>query len=313
MNDKTLPKIGFVGLGLMGHGMAKNLLANSYDLAVIAHKNRKPVEDMVILGADEVKSYKELAEYADIIIICVTDSDAMTEIIFATNNLYESAKEGTIIVDTGTSRPNETFKIHRALARKKIEFVDAPLSRSPAKAETGELVTLTSCPKNVFKKLKPVFEAYSEIVLHVGEEVGLAHKLKLINNFISSAYIQSWSEGYNACMAANIDVKHLHAVVSAAGMNCLNFQNYSKFVLENTQDGHKFAVKNLRKDINYFHELASELGATTFIADPILQSLNLAVERGYGDDYATVMPKVIGEINNKPAGKLPRGKDKKAK
>lgn len=302
------PRIGFVGVGLMGHGMAKHLLKKGHPLSLYVHVNRAPAEDLLEQGAEEAVSLKELAAASDIVMLCVSNSEAVEQALFSDGGLLAGAVPGTVFIDTGTSRPAATREVNMRLRAAGMLFADAPLSRSPAKAEEGALVSFASCERKLMDRIEPVLASYSEVVLHVGEEPGQAHQLKLINNSINACYVGAWSEGYSACMAAGIEPAHLHAVVSAAGMNCLNFQNYSRFVLEGTQEGHKFTVANLHKDMNYHQELARDLGMSAPIADAALQLLRLAVARGYGADYAPVLPKVAGELNGTPAAALPRGR-----
>ena len=308
MPEQTKPRIGFVGVGLMGHGMAKHILKHGYATTIHAHRKRESIDDLVRSGATETTQLAQLARTSDIVLLCVSNSDVVDDVIFGSEGLLAGAQPGLVFVDTGTSRPDRTCQVNDRLRTAGMLFADAPLSRSPAKAEEGQLVSLTSCEMELFARIKPVLDTYSEVVLHVGEQVGKAHQLKLINNFIAGAYTCAWAEAYNACLAAGIEPEHLHAVVSAAGMDCLNFQNYSKFVLANDTGGHKFAVENLHKDMRYYQHFAQEEGIMTTMVDPILQLLTLAVQRGYGKDYVPVMPKVVGEINNKPAGDLPRGR-----
>ncbi len=287
----------------MGRGMARHILKNGHGLRLCVHRNRSAAEELLAQGAAEDGSLRELAAASDVVILCVTDSDAVEQAVFGADGLLAGAKPGTVFIDTGTSRPDRSRAVNERLRAAGMLYADAPLSRSPAKAEEGALVSFVSCETELFERVEPVLACYSEIVLHIGERVGQAHQLKLINNSISAAYIGCWSEAYSACMAAGIA-----PVVSAAGMNCLNFQNYSRFVLEHTQEGHKFAVKNLHKDMNYFQDLARELGVSAPIADAALQLLRVAVARGYGEDFAPVLPKVAGEISGTPAGELPRAK-----
>ena len=306
---ESKPAIGFVGAaGLMGRGMAKHLLKAGHELRLCVHRSRGPAEQLLAAGALEAASLKELAAASDMVILCVTDSDAVEQVLFGAEGLLAGARPGTVFIDTGTSRPDRSRAANERLRAAGMLYADAPLARSPAKAEEGALASFASCEQSLMERIEPVLACYSEVVLHIGEEPGQAHQLKLVNNSISAAYIGCWSEAYSACMAAGIEPRHLHAVVSAAGMNCLNFQNYSRFVLEHTQEGHKFAVKNLHKDMNYFQDLARELGVSAPIADAALQLLRVAVARGYGEDYAPVLPKVAGEISGTPAGDLPRGR-----
>lgn len=305
MTDKL--KIGFVGAGLMGHGMAKHVLAAGYPLTVIANTNRKPIDSLVSLGASEAHSLAELAQASEVIILCLSNSQIVEEVILGEAGLLNNANAGTIIIDATTSYPDSTKMLNEKVRAKDCLFADAPMSRSPQKAEEGQLVAYTSCEQELFATIKPIMESYCEYVIYLGDRVGMAHEVKLMNNFIAVSYISTWAEAYNTCIAKGIDPKGLHEVVSSAGLNCLNFQNYSKFVLDGNQNGHKFSVANTHKDIDYYVKMAAAAGIRTEMAQPALALFAEAVERGYGKDYGPVMPKVVGEINDTPAKELPRG------
>ena len=305
MSDKL--KVGFVGVGLMGHGMAKHAMLNGHPLTVIANRNRKPIDSLVEKGASEAKSLAELAKASEVIIMCLTDSDTVDQVLFGEDGLAKNANEGTIFIDSTTAYPPRTIEVNKKLRELGHLFADAPLSRTPAKAEEGKLATYTSCEQELFDRIKPILDTYCEVVIYLGSEVGMAHKVKLMNNFIALSMVCTWSEAYNSCIGSGIDPMGLYEVVSGAGLNCLNFQNYSKFITENTQGGHKFSVANARKDVDYYVKFAKEAGLSVTLAEPTLALLNAAAERGYADDFATVMPKVVGEINGTEAGNLPRG------
>src|ERR1700674_3435949 len=102
------PRIGFVGLGLMGHGMAKNLVAKGFPLTVRLHKNRKPAEDILAAGAKEVKTYAELARASDVVILCVTGSPQIEEIVYGENGILSAARDEPGVADTGPARPCTT-------------------------------------------------------------------------------------------------------------------------------------------------------------------------------------------------------------
>ena len=111
------PRIGFIGLGLMGHGMAKNLVTKGFPLTVRAHRNRKPLEDLLAAGAKEVASNAEVARNADIVFLCVTGAPQVEEIVFGADGLMSAARNGLIVVDTSTSEPATTAKMRDALAQ----------------------------------------------------------------------------------------------------------------------------------------------------------------------------------------------------
>src|SRR5947209_542922 len=178
------PRIGFVGLGLMGHGIAKNLVAKGFPLTVRLHRNRKPAADILAAGAKEVATYAELARVSDVVILCVTGSPQIEEIVYGEDGIMSAARDGLIVVDTSTAEPSSTAKIRNDLARKGTKYVDAPLARTPKEAEEGRLNTMVGADDATFARLKPVLSAYCENVIHVGGP-GHGHMLKLVNNFIA--------------------------------------------------------------------------------------------------------------------------------
>ena len=114
--SKTASRIGFIGLGLMGHGIAKNLIAKGFPLTVRVHRNRKPAEDILAAGANEVKTNAEVARASDIVILCVTGSPQVEEIVYGTEGILGAARDGLIVVDTSTAEPSSTAKIRDDLA-----------------------------------------------------------------------------------------------------------------------------------------------------------------------------------------------------
>ena len=187
------PRIGFVGLGLMGHGMARNLVAKGFPLTVRLHKNRKPAEDILAAGAKEVKTYAELARASDVVILCVTGSPQIEEIVYGENGILSAARDGLVVVDTSTAEPSSTAKIRDDLAKKGTKYVDAPLARTPKEAEEGRLNTMVGADDATFARLKPVLSAYSENVVHVGGP-GHGHMVKLVNNFIAMSIATATAE-----------------------------------------------------------------------------------------------------------------------
>src|SRR5690242_4620702 len=137
--------IGFVGVGLMGHGMAKNIVEKGFPLTIMGHRNRAPIEDLVARGAREVRTPREVAENATVVFLCVTGSREVEELVFAANGLAAGARKGLIIVDTSTSDPTSTERIASTLAGQGVTFVDAPLARTPREAEAGTLDTMVGC------------------------------------------------------------------------------------------------------------------------------------------------------------------------
>src|ERR1700687_5740992 len=125
------PRIGFIGLGLMGHGMAKNLVAKGFPLTVRVHKNRKAEEDILAAGAKEAPTHADLAQASDVVILCVTGSPQIEEIIYGDQGIMSAARAGLLVVDTSTAEPASTARIRDDLGKKGTKYVDAPLARTP--------------------------------------------------------------------------------------------------------------------------------------------------------------------------------------
>ena len=125
------PRIGFIGLGMMGHGMAKHLLLKGYPLAFVVHRNRSRIADLVSAGATEVKTPKELAAASDFVILCVTGSPQVEANVFGDGGLLAGTHPGLTVIDTSTAEPASTAKVREAFAARGVPYVDAPLARTP--------------------------------------------------------------------------------------------------------------------------------------------------------------------------------------
>ena len=125
-----MTKIGFVGVGMMGHGMAKNLIKAGNDLTVIAHRNRAPVDDLVVLGAMESSTLAELSAASDVIFFCLSDSSVVEAVVA---ELKPDLRAGQNIVDATTARPQSTVALQEELKERGVDFVDAPITANPEK------------------------------------------------------------------------------------------------------------------------------------------------------------------------------------
>ncbi|MEP6942323.1 MAG: NAD(P)-dependent oxidoreductase [Betaproteobacteria bacterium] len=292
------PRVGFIGLGLMGHGMAKNLVAKGFPLTVRIHRNRKPAEDILAAGAKEVKTSAELARASDIVILCVTGSPQIEEIMYGENGILSAAREGLIVVDTSTAEPASTAKIRDDLAKKGVRYVDAPLARTPKEAEEGRLNTMVGADDATFAQIKPVLSAYCENVIHIGPP-GQGHMLKLINNFIAQAIATATAEACAACAKSGVSIKKLHEVISAGGVNSGIFQMMVGKMLEGGDlSGLKFTLVNAMKDLRYYTHFAESLPVSAIIGEAVHQSIVNANLMGYGDKYVASLI----EVQEKLAG-----------
>ena len=278
------PRIGFIGLGLMGHGMAKNLVTKGFPLTVRAHRNRKPLEDLLAAGAKEVKRNADVASSSDIVFLCVTGAPQVEEIVFGADGIMSVAREGLIVVDTSTSEPGTTAKTREALSHKGVAFVDAPLARTPVEAEQGRLNVMVGADDAMFAKLKPVLGAFAENIIHAGPP-GHGLVLKLINNFIAQAICTASAEAVATAAKAGLSIRKLHEVISAGAVNSGLFQMVVGKMLEGDLTGLKFTLSNAAKDLRYYTHFAESLMLPSIIGEAVHQTLVTANALGYGDKY----------------------------
>lgn len=273
--------IGFVGAsGLMGHGMAKNLLAKGHALSLTVHRNDARVADLLVAGAHRVETGAQLAQRCELVFICVTGSPQVESVVLGEAGLLAGARPGLVIVDCSTSEPDSTARLREYCAAAGALFVDAPLSRTPVEAEAGRLNVMVGADPAVFQRLAPVLHGFAENVLHVGGP-GAGHTIKLLNNFIAQAICTATAEAFAVGQLAGIDLAQLVALVSAGPVNNGLFQAMAKG-LGGDLGGLKFQLDNARKDLRYYTHLAESLNVPTVIGEAVHQSLALASALGHG-------------------------------
>ena len=281
----TKPRIGFVGIGLMGHGIAKNLLAKGYPLTLRVHRNRQAAEDLLAGGAKEASSYADLAHASDILMLCVTGAPQVEEVVLGADGIASGAEQGLIVVDTSTSEPATTTRMRTLLDDQGVRFVDAPLARTPVEAEQGRLNIMVGADDATFETLKPVFAAFCENIVHAGP-AGHGIILKLINNFMAQAICTATAEACAAAAKSGLSIAKLHQVVSAGAVNSGLFQMLVGKMLESGDlSGLKFTLTNAAKDLRYYTHFTESMMLPSLVGEAVHQSLVTANALGFGDRY----------------------------
>ena len=278
------PRIGFIGVGMMGHGMSKNLLAKGYALTLKANRNRSMLADLLAAGALEAKTNAEVARVSDIVFICVSSSPQVEDIVWGEGGIAAAARPGLMVVDTSTAEPSSTARIRESLAAKGTRFVDAPLARTPKEAEEGRLNVMVGAEPADFEFLKPVLQAFCENVFHVGAP-GSGHVLKLVNNMLAMTQAAAIAEAAAVAAKSGLSLDKLFEVVSAGGVNSGIFQMMFGQMLKGNLAGLKFAIANGQKDLRYYTHLAEASAVPSFIGEAAHQSFVQAANLGHGDKF----------------------------
>ena len=282
-------RIGFIGVGLMGHGMAKNLVDKGFEVTVLGHRNRAPVDDLVARGAREGTSPRAVAEASDIVFLCVTGSPQVEGLIYGPGDaegegILAGARAGLVVVDCSTSEPDSTLRIAADLTAASASFVDAPLTRTPVEAEEGRLNTIVGAEDAVLARIRPALEAFCENIFHVGP-TGSGHQVKLINNFLALGTAALITEALTAATRSSVDPNRLYDVVSAGGANSNMFQMVVPKALQGDLSGLKFLLANARKDLRYYRRWTDGLALNGLMGDAVHQLLAQACHLGFADRY----------------------------
>ncbi|TVP50288.1 MAG: NAD(P)-dependent oxidoreductase [Halomonas sp.] len=268
-------RIGFIGLGLMGREMAGHIVRNGYPLSVMAHRNRSPLEALCAEGAREVSSAAEMASNSDIVFICVKTSEQVSDIITGADGLLAGAHEGLMIVDCSTAHPESTERLAETLAPQGVTLVDAPLARTPREAKEGRLNVMLGGDATAVARITPVIKSFAENVFHVGK-VGSAHKLKLINNFLSLGAAALVSEAATMAAGMGLPQEKLLEICSQGGANSAMLAPVMEWVLQEECTKLQFSLGNAEKDMRYLAETLYTYRLTANMLPPLCEFLTLA-------------------------------------
>ncbi|MHA6262569.1 NAD(P)-dependent oxidoreductase [Arenibacterium sp. CAU 1754] len=294
MGDK--PVVGFIGVGFMGHGMAKNILQGGYPLWVKGHRNRTPVDSLVGMGAQEAPTAKAMAETCDIIHICLSNSPQVEAIFRAPDGILAGARDGLIVIDTTTADPTSTLALAEDLAAKGGHLVDAPLGRTPKEAEEGTLDSMVGGDDAIVAKVMPVIECWAGNINHVGP-TGNGHKMKLLMNFISMGYASLFAEAVNLGAAAGITPQQFNQVIGSSRLSNGFFETFMRYAVGRELDVHKFSIANANKDLKYVNAMAADAGVVNIMAASARHYFAHVEATGHADDYVPSLTDHVARLN----------------
>jgi len=282
-------KIGFIGLGLMGNPMAKNILKADYHLTVYNRTFQK-TKELQQLGAKVASSPQELAKNSDVLITMITAGKDVEKVLFGKNGVVYGAKKGTIIIDMGTIGPDYAKKIALKLSKHGIHYLDAPVTGSTPGAINGTLTIFVGGKKEIFEKTKPILSAMGKTIHYMGNQ-GMGQAIKMINNFILASCFETLSEsmlladqmGLSRQKAAEV----LKTVPACSPMMLLKLPNYvsNSFPL-------LFSMANMSKDVTLAMKELKK-GKTAFPTLQKMKKLYKKAVKKYGNEDFTAIIKIL--------------------
>lgn len=274
-----MTRIGFIGAGVMGHGMASRLIQAGYPVRVIAHRNRAPIEDLLAKGAEEARGYPELAQHSDIIILCVSSSSVVESVM---ESLRPVLRSGMTIMDMGTSSPSSSRRLAAELAGLDVTFVEAPVTGGVKQAAAGELGALVGADGNSFAAVRPLLDAMCRTVHHFGPP-GAGNTAKLLNNYMVFGIAALVIEAFDKARDAEIDWRKLYDVVLCGSADSGVLRRIIGSAVEGDFGGYVFSVEGSLKDMRYFTELSETMGGVSELGKAVTQVYERAVAEGQGE------------------------------
>jgi 3-hydroxyisobutyrate dehydrogenase-like beta-hydroxyacid dehydrogenase len=271
-------RIGLIGAGMMGHGLAINLLKHGNGVIVIAHRNRDPIIDLVARGATEARDLTHVAQEAAVILFCLPASKVVEDTI---NRLRPHLRSHHILIDTGTSEPDATRRLARELSHLGVGYADAPLTGGPEQAAAAELGVLCGADQKTFAVVAPVLKCFATTVRHVGPP-GSGHAAKLISNYLVTGMIALVTQAFGAARKAEINWRDLYEAMLNGSGNSGVLRKMVAPALEGNFDGYRFSIANAAKDIGYYADMAEKLGCSSQLTEAVTEVFVNAMETGQG-------------------------------
>ena len=297
MTDKR--KLGFIGVGLMGHGLAKNLLKHGHSMTLLEHPGNQPVDDLLRLGARMASTPKEVAAGADVVFMCVTGSPQVEACVYGEKGLLEGLRAGAIVVDGTTADPVSTVKVAADVQARGGRYVDAPMTRTSQHAEDGCVNTMLGGDAATIADVRPLIETYAENIF-IGGGIGSGHRMKLLHNYISLGTLALLAEAYTCAGKAGVDRNVLTQVLATGGGDSVVLKRLVPFLDRGEPGTMLFSLINAGKDLRYFTHMAEELQVGAYVGEAVHQTFITAANVGGGEKMIPELLNVLCGMHGAP-------------
>lgn len=280
-------KIGFIGLGIMGKPMCKNLIRAGYKLIVTDH-NKETSREFKILGADVIPSNKEIAEKSDIVITMLPDSPQVKDVILGENGVIEGAHKGLVLIDMSSISPIVSKKICEKLEEKGADMLDAPVSGGEPKAIDGSLSVMAGGKKEVFDKCYSILKAMAASVIRVGE-IGAGNTCKLANQTIVAVNIAAMSEALVLAQKSGVSPELVYNAIRGGLAGSAVLDAKAPLIMDRKFDP-GFKLNLHIKDLNNVLETSHQVGACLPLTSMVFEMMEtLKAEGCENEDHGSLI------------------------
>ncbi|ADU38507.1 NAD(P)-dependent oxidoreductase [Variovorax paradoxus] len=275
-------RVGLVGVGLMGSGIAQNIVKHGHKLTILDHPGNQPVGALLAAGATAVSDVMALAADVDVLILCVTGTPQVEAVMLGEKGALASLRPGTVVIDCSTAVPDSTTKVAQAVQAKGGKFLDAPMTRTAKEAAEGRLNLLVGGDAEVLASCLPLLRCFAENITHVGG-IGAGHAMKLLHNFVSLGTVALLCEAAACAERAGVAPDVFVDVLAKGGGNGVALERVKPKLLTGSTDSLKFSMANAKKDLGYYNDMAQQSSASHGIAEAVEKLLTHGIDT-FGPD-----------------------------
>lgn len=267
--------VGMIGIGMMGHGIASNVIKKGWPLAVMEHPGNQPLDALKSAGARTFQRPADLAAASDIIILVLTGSPQVEAVLTGEGGVLHGMRPGTIVIDCSTAVPASTQRMAKAVKAAGGRFLDTPMTRTPKEAAEGRLNLLVGGDAALLEECRPLLSCFAENITHAGA-VGAGHSMKLLHNFVSLGFITLLSEAAACSAHHGVAPEVFLDVLGKGGGGGAALERVRPYLMSRDVSGLRFSIANALKDLGYYNTMATEAGSDTAVAAAVQATLDRA-------------------------------------
>ncbi len=299
MNSK---KIGLIGVGMMGHGIATNIVKHGHSLAVLEHAGNQPLDTLKAAGVTTFTKASDLAAAVDVLLLCVTGSPQVEAVLLGEDGVLQGLRKGTVIIDCSTAIPASTERLAQVVSDAGGRFMDSAMTRTPKEAAEGRLNLLVGADDALFAECRPLLACIAENITHAGP-VGAGHRMKLLHNFVSLGSVALIAEAAACAERAGVAPEVFIDVLGKGGGGGTALERLRPFLISKDPSGLRFTISNALKDLGYYTTMAQDSHCARAIAEGVRQTLESAVN---GGEQQALMPELVAVLAQRGDEARPR-------
>ena len=268
-------KVGMVGIGLMGHGIASNIVKHGHQLVVLEHAGNQPLAALKTAGVVGLQRAADVAAQSDVVILVLTGSPQVEAVLTDDGGVLAGLRAGSVVIDCSTAIPSSTLRMAQAVQAAGGRFLDTPMTRTPKEAAEGRLNLLVGGDAALLDEMRPLLQCFAENISHAGA-VGAGHSMKLLHNYVSLGTVALLCEAAACAQRNGVTPEVFVEVLAKGGGGGIALERIKPYLLARDTSGLRFSIANAAKDLGYYQQMAADAGASLGIAAAVLATLEAA-------------------------------------